>query len=61
MFDDEMQYENSKDSRAGMFDDYDREKNIERKNVRCVQKKRRSKVDTEMDGHTIADIFTNEL
>ena len=40
MLDDEMQYENSKDCRAGMSDDYEREKNIERKNVRCVQKKR---------------------
>ena len=44
-----------------MCDDYEREKNSERKNVRCVQKKMRSKVDTEMDDHTQADIFTNEL
>ena len=47
---DQMQYEKSNDSRAGMFDDYEREKQIERKNIernnfRCEQKKMRSKVD----------------
>ena len=42
---DQMQYEKSKDNRSGMFDDYDREKNIERKSFRCEQKKMRSKVD----------------
>ena len=44
-----------------MCDDYESEKNIERKNVRCVQKKMKSKVDTEMDDHKKAGIFTNEL
>ena len=44
-----------------MCDNYEREKNIERKNVRSVHKKVRSKVDTEMDDHTKVDIFTNEL
>ena len=33
MLHDQMQYEKSKDSRAGMFDDYERGKNIERKNI----------------------------
>ena len=66
MLDDQMQYEKSKDSRAGMFDDYEREKNIERKNIerkmfRCEQKKMRSNVNTEMDDHTKVDIFANEL
>ena len=50
--DDKMQYEKSKGSRAGMCDDYEREKNIKRKNVRCVQKKMRRKVDTKMVDHT---------
>ena len=61
MLEDKMQYENSKDSRASMFDDYEREKNIERKNFRCEQKKVRNKVNTEMDNHTKVDIFANEL
>ena len=61
MLDDQMQYEKSKDSRAGMFDDYEGEKNIERKNVRCEQNKMRSNVNTEMDDHTKVDIFANEL
>ena len=52
MLDDEMQYEKSKDSRAGMCDDYERDKNLERKNVRSVHKKVRSKVNTEMDDQT---------
>ena len=61
MIDDEMQYEKSKDSRGGMCDDYEREENLERKNVRSVHKKVRSKVNTEMDDQTKVDIFTNEL
>ena len=61
MLDDEMQYEKSKDSRAGLSDDYEREKNLERTNSRCLQKKVRSKVNTEMDDHIKVDIFTNEL
>ena len=44
MFDDQMLYENSKDSRADMCENCEREKNIERKNVRSVHKKVRSKV-----------------
>ena len=39
MLHDKMQYEKSNDSRAGMFDDYEREKNIERKGFRCEQRK----------------------
>ena len=31
MLDDQMQYENSKDSRAGMCEDYERENKLERK------------------------------
>ena len=61
MLDDQMQYENSKDSCAGMFDDYQREKNIERKNFTCEQNKERNKVNTEMDDHTKVNIFANEL
>ena len=61
MLDDQMQYENSKDSRAGMFDDYEWEKNIERKSFRCEQKKVRNKVNTEIDDHTKVNIFANEL
>ena len=52
MLDDQMQYENSKDSRAGMFDDYEREKNIQMTNFVCEQNKERNKVNTEMDDHT---------
>ena len=40
-----------------MFNDYEREKNIERKNFGCEQKKVRNKVNTEMDDHTKVDIF----
>ena len=61
MLDDQMQYENSKDSRAGMFDDYEREKTIGRKNCICEQNKERNKVNTEMDDHTKVNIFANEL
>ena len=46
-----MQYEHS-------TDDYEREKNLDRKNVRSVHRKVRSKVNT---NHTKVDIFTNEL
>ena len=49
MLDDQMQYENSKDRRADMFDDYERMKNIEWKNFTCEQNKERNKVNTEMD------------
>ena len=48
MLDDEMPYDKSKDSRAGMCDDYARKTTIKRKNSRCLQKKVRSKVNTEM-------------
>ena len=34
MLDDQMQYEKSKDSRAGMFDDYEREKILKGKILR---------------------------
>ena len=61
MHDDQMQYENSKDSLDGMCDNYEREKNLERKTVRSVHKKVRSKDNTEMDEHTKVDIFTNEF
>ena len=44
-----------------MCDDYEREKNLERKNSRCVQKKGKSKVNMQIDDHTKVDIFTNEL
>ena len=40
MLDDQMQYENSKDSRAGMFDDYGREK-ILRGKIVDVNKERK--------------------
>ena len=42
-------------------DNYEREKNLERKTVRSVHKKVRGKDNTEMDVHTKVDIFTNEL
>ena len=61
MLDDQMQDENSKDGRAGMYEDYERENNLERKNVRSVQKKLRSKVNTEMGDHAKVVIYTNEL
>ena len=61
MLDDQIQCEKSKDSRDGMCDDNEREKNMEKTNFRCVKKKMRRKVDTEIDDHTKADIFTNEL
>ena len=61
MLDDQMQYENLKDSQAGMCDDYEREKTLERKTVISVSKKVRSKVNTEENYHTKVDIFTNEL
>ena len=61
MLDDQMQYENLKDRQADMCDDYEREKNLERKTVRSVHKKVRSKVNTEVNDHTKVDIFTNEL
>ena len=61
MLDDQMQCEYSKNSGAGMCEDYERQKNLERKNFISVDKKVRSKVNTEMDDHTKVDIFTNEL
>ena len=61
MLDAQMQYENSKNSRAGICEDYDREKYLERKNIRSVHKKVRRKVNTEMDHHTKVVIYTNEL
>ena len=39
MLDDEMQYEKSKDSRAGMCDDYERDKNHERKMLEAYIRK----------------------
>ena len=56
ILDKQMQYENSKDIRAGMCDDYKREKNLERKNVISVHKKVRSKINTEMEDHTSGSI-----
>ena len=61
MLDDQMQCEKSKDSRAVRFDDYEREKNIERKSFPCEQNKERNKVNTEMNDHTKVNIFANEL
>ena len=61
LLDDQMQCENSKESRAGMFDDSERETNIERKSFTCEQNKERNKVNTEMDDNTKVNIFANEF
>ena len=61
MLHDQKQYEKSKDTQTGMYDDYERQKNIERKHFGSVQKKVRSKLNMKMDDHTKVGIFTNEL
>ena len=44
-----------------MFDDYERKKNIDRKNFTCEQNKERNKVNTEIVDHIKVNIFANEL
>ena len=44
-----------------MFDDYEREKNVEWKKFICEQNKERNKDNTEMDDHTKVNIFCKRV